>query len=167
MVENPDSKVIAVIVAVAENGGIGKDNDLLCHLPGDLKRFKELTSGHVVVMGRNTWLSLPNPPLPGRKNIVISDNKDDQFEGAVMVQSLQEAISQMSKDKINFIIGGGSVYRQMMPVANRFYLTRIHRSFDADTFFPDINWNEWKKMSEEQYDYPEISYTNYIYERQE
>ncbi len=165
MIQNPDSKIIAVIVAVAEDGGIGKDNDLLCHLPGDLKRFKELTRGHVVVMGRNTWLSLPNPPLPDRENIVISDNPHDQFEGAIMVRSLQEAISQMSREKINFIIGGGSVYRQMMPVANRFYLTRIHQTFVADTFFPDINWDEWRKISEERHDYPEISYTNYIYER--
>lgn len=142
-------KEISIIVAVAGNNGIGKDNKLLCHIPGDLKRFKKITSGHTVIMGKNTFLSLPGGPLKDRRNIVISDNPQDHYEGCVMVSSIEEALDQCEEGRETFIIGGASVYRQFLPYASRLYLTRINKFFDADTFFPEINSDEWIEISKE------------------
>lgn len=142
-------KNISIIVAVAANNGIGKDNRLLCHIPGDLKRFKKITSGHTVVMGKNTFLSLPGGPLKDRRNIVISDDQQDRFDGCIMVSSISEALDQCEEDRETFIIGGASVYRQFLPYANRLYLTRVNKCFDADTFFPEINKDEWIEISKE------------------
>ena len=122
-------KAISIIVAVASNGAIGLNNDLLWHIPEDFKWFKKHTFGNPVIMGRNTWESLPVRPLPGRLNIVISDNPNDSYEGCEIVGSIEESIEKMSDEKENFIIGGGSVYRQFLPLANKFYLTRVHREF--------------------------------------
>lgn len=140
---------ISIIVAIAENNAIGKDNRLLWHLPVDLKRFKKLTGGHTIIMGRNTFLSLPNGPLPDRRHIVISDNNEDHFEGCEMAGSIEEALSMAGKEDESFIIGGGMVYRQMLPVAGKLYLTTVHEEFDADTFFPEIDFNEWEVLEEE------------------
>lgn len=134
---------------MTENNGIGKDNRLLCHIPGDLKRFKRITTGHTVIMGRNTFLSLPAGPLINRRNIVITDNKKDRFEGCETVYSIQEAIDRSDFQDENFIIGGASVYRQFLPHTNKLYLTRIHKIFRADSFFPFINPDEWKEISRE------------------
>ena len=136
-------KNISIIVAIDENNGIGRDNMLLCHIPGDLKRFKDLTMGHPLVMGKKTFESLPNGPLPGRENIVISDDRSDRFSGCEMAYSIDEAIDKMDAGKENFIIGGGSIYKQFLPLSGKLYLTVIHKKFDADTFFPEINYNEW------------------------
>ncbi len=144
-------KKISIIVAVAGDNGIGNDNKLLCHIPGDLKRFKKITSGHTVIMGRNTFLSLPGGALKDRKNVVISDNAQDRFEGCVMVSSIAEAMDHCDDDRETFIIGGASVYRQFMPYTTRLYLTRVNKSFDADTFFPDIKPDEWIEISRESY----------------
>lgn len=156
-------KKISIIVAVAEDNGIGKDNKLLCHIPGDLKRFKKITSGHTVIMGRNTFLSLPGGPLKDRKNIVISDNLHDRFEGCIMVSSIPEALKHCDEDRETFIIGGASVYRQFMPLATRLYLTRVNKSFDADTFFPEINADEWIEISRETHHPEEKSDFTYDY----
>ena len=142
-------KTISIIVAVDQNSGIGKDNHLLAYIPGDLPRFKKITSGHTVVMGKNTYLSLPFRPLKDRRNIVITDNSLDVFEGCITVFSIKEALDNCDPDKENFVIGGASVYRQFLPYASRLYLTRIFRKFDADTFFPEINYAEWKEISRE------------------
>lgn len=142
-------KKISIIVAVAGDHGIGKDNKLLCHIPGDLKRFKKITSGHTVIMGRNTFLSLPGGALKDRKNVVISDNPQDHFEGCIMVSSVAEALDHCDDDQETFIIGGASVYRQFMPHATRLYLTRINKTFDADTFFPEIHGDKWIEISKE------------------
>ena len=142
-------KTISIIVALDKNNGIGKDNQLLCHLPEDLKRFKRLTEHNVVVMGKKTYESLPGRPLPNRENIVLSDNPADDFEGCIMARSLEDALNKCSEEKENFIIGGGSVYSQFMPFANKLYLTQLHTVFEADTFFPEIDQNEWTLVEKE------------------
>jgi dihydrofolate reductase len=142
-------KNISVIVAIAENNAIGKDNQLLWHLSDDLKRFKRLTTGHTVIMGRNTYLSLPNGALPNRRNIVITDRPDEIFEGCEMARSIDEALELAGDTDECFVMGGGMVYQQMMPVAGRLYLTKVHQSFDADTFFPEIDFSEWEALESE------------------
>jgi dihydrofolate reductase len=140
---------ISIIVAIAENFAIGKNNELLFHLPGDLKRFKLITMGHPVIMGRNTLLSLPRWPLPGRRNIIITDKEEDDFTGCEILHSVEEAIQLVKNEPEAFVIGGGSVYRQFYPIANILYLTLVHRSFEADTWFPEINYSDWKALSQE------------------
>jgi dihydrofolate reductase len=142
---------ISIIVAIAENFAIGKDNQLLFHLPDDLKRFKKITTGHPVIMGRNTLLSLPRWPLKGRRNIVITDKKDDVFPGCEVVNSVEDAIQLVRKEDEAFVIGGGSVYRQFYPLAGKLYLTLVHRSFEADTWFPEIDFTAWKELSREDF----------------
>jgi dihydrofolate reductase len=142
-------KKISIIVAIADNYAIGKDNQLLWHLSGDLKRFKQLTSGHTIVMGKNTFFSLPIRPLPNRTSVVITDVAGEIIEGCTMAYSIDEAIEKMESEKENFIIGGGSIYKQFLPFAQKLYLTRVHKDFEADCFFPEINFSEWKLMSEE------------------
>jgi len=137
------AKTISIIVAVAEKNAIGYKNQLLTHISADLKRFKAITKGHAVIMGRNTWLSLPNRPLPNRTNIVITSNKSADIEGAIVVHSIEEAIQKCPDNDESFIIGGASVYEQCYPIADKIYLTQIHKEFNADTFFPSINWDEW------------------------
>ncbi len=142
-------KNISIIVAIAENNGIGKNNDLLWHISADLKRFKQLTLDHTVIMGKNTYLSLPVRPLKNRRNIVITDNADDHFDGCVTVFSVDEAIKNCPENEESFVIGGASIYRQFLPYTDRLYLTRVNRSFDADTFFPDIVEDQWEEISRE------------------
>ena len=144
-------KNISIIVAIAENFAIGKNNDLLFHLPNDLKYFKEITSGHTIIMGRNTLLSLPKWPLPTRRHIVITDKKDDFFEGCETVFSIDEAIEKVKNEAEAFIIGGGMIYRQFFPIAGKLYLTLVHKPFDADVFFPEINYSEWEEISREDF----------------
>ena len=140
---------ISIIVAVAENNAIGKDNKLLWHLSEDLKRFKRLTSGNPVIMGKNTYFSLPVRPLPNRKNIVITDVPGEQIDDCTMAYSIEDAIQKMDPEKENFIIGGASIYRQFLPYADKLYITWVHKSFDADTFFPEVDEKEWKEISRE------------------
>jgi dihydrofolate reductase len=142
-------KPVSIIVALAENMGIGKDNKLLTHIPGDLPRFRKITTGHTVIMGKNTYLSLPRRPLENRRNIVISDNRNDLFEGCITVYSVAEALEKCDEHQENFVIGGASVYRQLLQFASRLYLTLMHKSFDADTFFPEISTEEWTEISRE------------------
>ena len=137
------SKILSIIVAVADNNGIGYKNKLLAHISDDLKRFKEITAGSTVVMGRNTWFSLPRRPLPNRHNIVISDIKDESFEGAEAVFSINEAIKKCPENKESFIIGGAMIYKQFFEKAHKLYITRILKSFEADTYFPVIEPESW------------------------
>lgn len=142
--------MISIIVAIAENYAIGKQGGLLCHLPEDLKHFKAITSGSTVIMGERTFYSLPKHPLPNRRNIVITDQAGKTFDGAEAAYSIDEAVQLVSKDEEAFIIGGGIVYRQFMPIADKLYITHIHHSWeDADTFFPTIESDTWQKISEE------------------
>jgi dihydrofolate reductase len=154
---------ISIIVAIAENNAIGKDNNLLWHLSEDLKRFKKLTMGNNVIMGKKTFESLPNGALQGRNNIVITDDKNDSFHNCVMAFSIEDAIEKSDKSKENFIIGGGSVYRQFLPFADKLYLTVVHKSFAADIFFPEINFNEWEKIYTEENNFDEQSSLSYSY----
>jgi dihydrofolate reductase len=137
---------IAIIVAIAENNAIGINNQLLCHLPEDLKRFKQITNGHTVIMGRRTFLSLPKGALPNRRNIVISDNPGESFPGCEMASSIGDALSLCHENEESFIIGGGMVYRQFLPHARTLYITRLHQDFEGDTFFPEINYDEWNEV---------------------
>lgn len=144
--------MISIIVAVAENYAIGKKGDLLCHMPADLKHFKEITSGKTVLMGERTFFSLPKHPLPNRRNIVLTDVAGKTFEGAESVYSIDELVAKVPANEEAFVIGGGMVYRQMMPLADKLYITHIHHSWeDADTFFPEIDAVVWKQLSTERH----------------
>lgn len=142
--------MLSIIVAIAENYAIGKKGDLLCHMPADLKHFKEITSGKTVLMGERTFFSLPKHPLPNRRNIVLTDVVGKAFEGAEAVYSIDELVTKVGREEEAFVIGGGMVYRQMMPLADKLYITHIHHSWeDADTFFPEIDMTVWKQISAE------------------
>ncbi len=137
---------LTIIVAAAENDAIGKDNKLIWHLSDDLQRFKDLTSGHHIIMGRKTFESFPKP-LPNRTHIVIT--RQDNYEvpvGVLKTKSLEEAIKLAENDSQPFIIGGGQIYEQAMAFADKIELTRVHESFDADTFFPKIDETIWKEV---------------------
>lgn len=139
---------LSIIVAVSDNGVIGKDNDLIWHLPIDLKHFKETTKGHVVIMGRKNYESIPDRfrPLPGRTNIIISRNKKYDAKDCVLVSSIGEAIDKAKAigEKEAFIIGGGEIYRQSLTLSDKIYLTRVHADFDGDTFFDDLDKDVWE-----------------------
>lgn len=156
-------KNISIIVAVAENNAIGKDNKLLCHISDDLKRFKKITTGNNIIMGKKTFKSLPNGPLPNRTNIVISDDKNDKFDGCIMAYSIEDAIEKCSDEKENFIIGGGMIYRQFLKYANKLYITKIHKNFEGDTFFPEVNFNEWELIKKEKFEVDEKNKHSYSY----
>ena len=160
--------MISIIVAVSEDRGIGKDNELLWHISEDLKRFKKLTSGNTVIMGKKTWESLPRRPLSGRKNIVLTDNPQEYIEGSVTAYSIEDALSKCEKDEEIFIIGGGSIYRQFMPVADRLFITHVHKKTPADVYFPEIDPDIWEVAEVEEFRVNEtnaIPYTYKIYQR--
>jgi len=136
-------------VAVAADNGIGYENRLLTHISADLKHFKQVTKDHTVVMGRNTWFSLPNRPLPNRTNIVITNIPNEIFEGAITVYSIPEALEKCTDNEESFIIGGAMIYQQFFPLAHKLYLTKMHKTFPADTFFPEVTSKEWKEVSKE------------------
>ena len=140
--------MIHIIVAAGNRGEIGYQNQLLCHLSADLKNFKELTTGHTVLMGRKTWDSLPKKPLPNRRNIVISRNHNLQLEGAEVFTTPEAALETVKVGEEVFIIGGEQIYQLFVNKADIIHLTRIQAKFDADAFFPEINTEEWKLIEE-------------------
>jgi len=140
--------MITIIAAAGSNNELGKDNDLVWHLPKDFKRFKKLTTGHHIIMGRKTFQSFPKP-LPNRVHIVITRNTDYHPEGAIIVHSMAEALEIAKNDSQIFIIGGGEIYKLGMKIADKIELTRVNSSFEADTFFPEISSDDWKLISEE------------------
>ena len=140
--------MITIIAAAGSNNELGKDNDLVWHLPKDFKRFKKLTTGHHIIMGRKTFQSFPKP-LPNRVHIVITRNTDYHPEGAIIVHSMTEALEIAKNDSQIFIIGGGEIYKLGMKIADKIELTRVNSSFEADTFFPEIPSDDWKLSSEE------------------
>lgn len=151
-----------IIVAIAENGVIGKDGDIPWHYPEDLKHFKEKTMGHPVIMGSSTYRSLPEDyrPLPGRKNIVLTRSGIETDESVSVANSLEEAYSIAEKDsKKAFIIGGSTIYEQTLEDADRMIITRVHKEFDGDTFFPDWNKENWEETGREDRD--ELSFLEY------
>jgi len=137
--------MLSIIVAAAENNVIGKDNDLIWHLPRDLKHFKQTTSGHYIIMGRKTFES-NGKPLPNRTNVIITRDKSFNAEGCIVVHSLEDAINEAKSDPEAFIIGGGVIYEMAMPLVDRIYLTKIHHSFEGDTYFPEIDMHEWVEV---------------------
>jgi dihydrofolate reductase len=142
--------MLSIIVAVAENNAIGKDNDLIWYISDDLKRFKKLTTGHTIVMGRKTFESLPNGALPNRENVVISHDQNLQIHKVKMMHSLEEVIKEYGESSEEvFVIGGGSIYEKLLPFAQKIYLTKVHASFDADVFFPEIYQDDWRVLTEE------------------
>jgi dihydrofolate reductase len=159
--------MLSMIVAAAENNAIGKDNKLLWHLPDDLKHFKRTTKGHHVIAGRKTFES-QGRPLPNRTNIIVTRNKNFHAEGCIIANSLDEALNKVENDDEPFIIGGENIYKLAMPITDRIYLTRVHASFEADTFFPEINMKEWVETSrsyhekDEKHDY---AFSILIYDR--
>ena len=140
--------MITIIAAAGSNNELGKDNDLVWHLPKDFKRFKKLTTGHHIIMGRKTFQSFPKP-LPNRVHIVITRNTNYHPEGAIIVHSMTEALELSKDDDQAFIIGGGEIYKLGMKIADKIELTRVNSSFEADTFFPEISSENWKLISEE------------------
>jgi dihydrofolate reductase len=162
--------MISIIVAVSEDWGIGKDNELLWHISEDLKRFKKLTSGNAVIMGKKTWESLPRRPLPGRKNIVLTDDPNESIENSVTAYSIDDALDKCGPAEEIFIIGGGSIYRQFMPIADRLFITHVHKKAPADIFFPEIDRSVWEIIEKEEFKTDEsnsIPYTYTVYERKE
>jgi len=144
---------IAMIAAVAQNGAIGKNNDLVWSLPDDMKYFMNTTKDHFIVMGRKNYESLPPKfrPLPNRTNVVITRQPTFKLDNAFVVHSLEEALAFCKKEKQKkiFIIGGGQIYEQTLPHTDTLYITEIHQSFDGDTFFPNYNKDEWQEVSRE------------------
>ena len=141
--------MISLIAAVAQNRALGKDGQLLWHLPEDMRYFRETTRGKPVIMGRKTWESLPDVfrPLPGRRTIVISRNPAYDAPGATLAGSLEEAVRLAQDDAEVFVIGGAEIYRQALPLAQRLYLTEVARDFDADAFFPEFSASDWTEIS--------------------
>ena len=141
--------IISLIAALASNRAIGRDNQLLWHLPEDMRHFRETTRGKPVIMGRKTWESLPEAfrPLPGRHNIVVSRDPDYQAAGATLAGSLADALGQAADVEEVFVIGGGELYSQALPLASRLYLTEIEQDFDGDVFFPEVQPQDWEEIS--------------------
>lgn len=154
-----------MIVAVDETRAIGKDNKLLWHIPEDLKRFKELTTGHAVIMGENTYRSIGRP-LPNRKNIVMTMSADLELPGCLVVHSIEEALQLAKEEEMEevFVIGGASIYKQFLPMVDRLYLTLVQGTHEADTFFPE--YSEFDTViSQEEGQSGEYHYTYFVLEK--
>ena len=160
-----------MIVAMAKNRAIGKENQLIWHNSNDLKHFKKVTMGHTVIMGYNTWLSLPGQrPLPHRRNIIISTRLDQSPEGFELAHSIPEALQMVESEEEVFVMGGGIIYEQFLPKADRLYLTHLDKDFEADTYFPYVNFDEWELVDLEVVDddpQVEYSYRFEVWEKRE
>ncbi|MEJ5963678.1 dihydrofolate reductase [Pedobacter immunditicola] len=153
--------IVSMVVAISENNAIGKNNQLLWHLPADLKHFKEITSGHTIIMGRKTYESI-GEALPKRRNIVITRNTELALPGVEVMHSLQEALSSCEEENEVFIIGGAEIFNQSLNLTDKIYLTRVHQNYAADTFFPDIDLTKWQESNIESHEPDEknaIAYT--------
>ena len=162
--------MITLIAAAGQNNELGKDNDLIWHLPDDFKRFKVLTTGHYIIMGRKTFESFPKP-LPNRTHIIITRDKTylpkgtpNQEKKIIVVHSLDQALLKSATQETIFIIGGGEIYNLSMDVADRIELTRVHGTFEADTFFPEIDTSRWQKTSETTHGIDEKHLHGFTYE---
>lgn len=156
----------SIVVAISENHVIGKDNKLLWYLPNDLKHFKNITTGHTVIMGRKTYDSV-GKPLPKRRNIIIT-RQNITIEGCEVVSSIEAALALCANEEEVFIVGGAEIYKQSLHLTDRIYLTIVHKEFEGDSFFPEIAKNEWKEIYREDYQPDEknsLSYSFITYER--
>lgn len=141
--------MVSIIVAIAENGVIGDKNALLWNIKEDMRRFRTTTTGHPVIMGRKTFESIGRP-LPKRTNVVITRG-DSSFEGCKVAHSIEEAIAMFQQEEEIFIIGGAQIYKQAMPLADKLYLTIVHRPYEGDTSFPEIDYTEWRELHREEF----------------
>jgi dihydrofolate reductase len=155
--------MIVMIAAVAENNALGKNNELVWHLPNDFRRFKSLTTGHPIIMGRKTFESFPKP-LPNRTHIIITRQRNYQREGCIVVSNMLEAIEYCSKEAISYIIGGGEIYTLGIPYTDKIEITKVHHTFEADTFFPEIDLNKWILLKSEFNSKDEKHNYDYTYE---
>ncbi len=142
---------VALIVAMAKNRVIGREQRLPWHLPADLRHFKKITMGHPIIMGRRTFESIGRP-LPGRKNIVVTRQRDFQAKGCEVVHSLEEALRAAEPAEEAFIIGGAELYRQALPLAEKIYLTLLDAEIEGDTFFPELDTEEWREIQRETFE---------------
>lgn len=154
---------ITLIAAAAENNALGKDNRMIWHLPDDFKRFKKLTTGHHIIMGRKTLESM-NGPLPNRTNVVITRQADYTFEGCIVMHSLDEALAVCPQNEEVFIIGGGEIYNQSISKADKIELTRVRTTVEADAFFPEINESEWTLSESVYHDKDEKHKLDFVFE---
>jgi dihydrofolate reductase len=161
--------MISLIVAIAQNNAIGKDNDLLWHISEDLKYFKKTTNARTVLMGRKTWESLPFKPLKNRRNIVVSSQKEYQISGAELFSDTDKALEALKEEKDEvFCIGGASLYKALLSKADKLYITRVYKDFEADVFFPEIDEQIWeiKRLSPMLYDEKEeVNFRFEVWER--
>ena len=155
-------KEITLIAAASENNVLGKDNRLIWHISDDLKRFKKLTLGHSIIMGRKTFESMPKA-LPNRNNIILTRNNNYRAENVIVAHNLKEAIELTGEDSNPYIIGGGEIYNLFLPIANRIELTRVHDIFDGDAFFPEIDLNKWELICAEKHFSTPDNIFNYSY----
>ncbi|MCR4031718.1 MULTISPECIES: dihydrofolate reductase [Flavobacterium] len=155
--------MIIMIAAAAENNALGKNNELVWHLPNDFKRFKSLTTGHHIIMGRKTFESFPKP-LPNRVHIVISRQENYHPEGCIVVDSIEKALAACPENDDSYIIGGGEIYNLGLPFTDIIELTKVHHTFEADAFFPKINKNEWLLVESEENYKDEKHLYDYTYE---
>jgi dihydrofolate reductase len=155
---------IVMIAAIGENNALGKDNDLIWHLPDDFKRFKQLTTGHKIIMGRKTFESFPKP-LPNRTHIIITRDRNYSLDLplCIVVHSMDEALNLVQDDPLSYIIGGGEIYDLGMPHADVLEITKVHESFDADAHFPEIDKKVWKLIKEEFHSSDERHNYNFTY----
>ena len=156
--------MITIIAAIGKNNELGKNNDLIWHLPADLKRFKKITSSHTIIMGRNTFESI-GKPLPNRKSVIITRNVSYQKIGCEIVHSLEEAIEMIKDEQEAFIIGGAQIYKEAMQknLADQLDITLVDEDFDADVFFPKINLAKWTEVSREDFLADEKNKFNYSF----
>ncbi len=155
-----------IIAAIANNNALGKDNDLIWHLPADLIRFKKTTTGHHIIMGRNTYESI-GKPLPNRTTVIITRNPDYKAEGCIIVHSIKAALEIAKNDDSPFIIGGAQIYKEAINLVDKLDITEVHHEFEADAFFPIIDTAVWKETSREsfkpdaknKYEYSFVSYS--------
>tara|TARA_R100000789_G_scaffold83754_1_gene79369 strand:+ start:298 stop:789 length:492 start_codon:yes stop_codon:yes gene_type:complete len=154
--------MLTMIAAAAENNALGKDGDLVWQLPDDFKRFKKLTTGHHIIMGRKTFESFPKP-LPNRTHIVITRNRDYTKEGCIVVHNLEDALKIAEGDTQPFIIGGGEIYKLALNASEKIELTRVHDTFEADAFFPEIDLSKWELINEEFHEKDERHSVSFTY----
>lgn len=154
--------MITIIAAIAKNNALGKDNQLIWHLPADLKRFKKVTLNHHIIMGRKTYESL-GKPLPNRTTIIITRNKNFIAEDCIIVNSLKEAIEAAKSDTNPYILGGAEIYAQAIKIADKLDITFVHHTFDADAFFPEIDLTIWKEVTREDLNSDEKNKYNYSF----
>ena len=152
-----------MIAAVAENNALGKNNELVWHLPNDFKRFKELTSGHYIIMGRKTFESFPKP-LPNRTHVVITRQQNYQPDGCIVVNSIENAIKACPENETIYIIGGGEIYNQALAFSDTIEITKVHGEFEADAFFPEIKAEEWELVQSDFNAKDERHFYDYTYQ---